>query len=232
MEIFTQADFDAFPVVFETRHCPSGDYRRIRNFGRLNSFAGGSLFGRHSTFESTNTFGEGCSFGATTYFGHNCRFEKGCLFSSSCMFGSNCDFGKACVFESTCSFGSHAEFGIECIFGNGCDFGLDSNFRSRSVFGRYCTFGPTAYFKNDCSFEGHKARTSNPYLAIDRAGTVNRKTYFFDFEDGIYVRSGCFFGTLQAFRSKVKHDEAFYPSEKKTAVYLGFADLAEIQFKD
>ena len=68
-------------------------------------------------------------------------------------------------------------------------------------------------------------------MAIDRAGTENRKTYIFDFVDGIYVRSGCFFGTLQEFREKVLEDDTTHDKRsKKTIVYLGFANLACAQF--
>ena len=81
-----------------------------------------------------------------------------------------------------------------------------------------------------CSFEGHKARTSNPYIAIDRAGSVRRKTYFFDFEDGIYVRSGCFFGSLSEFRAKVLEDEGGDTSTVKAMQYLGMANIAAVTF--
>ena len=87
-----------------------------------------------------------------------------------------------------------------------------------------CSFG------EGCSFEGHKARTSNPYIAIDRAGSARRKTYFFDFEDGIYVRSGCFFGSLSEFRAKVLADERGDMSTVKSMQYLGIANIAAVTF--
>ena len=104
------------------------------------------------------------------------------------------------------------------------DYSAIKNFPDGCSFGAWCRFG------EGCSFEGHKARTSNPYIAIDRAGSARRKTYFFDFEDGIYVRSGCFFGSLSEFRAKVLEDEGGDTSTVKAMQYLGMANIAAVTF--
>ena len=103
-------------------------------------------------------------------------------------------------------------------------------FPERCSFGAWCSFGERCSFGEWCSFEGHKARTSNPYIAIDRAGSVRRKTYFFDFEDGIYVRSGCFFGSLSEFRVKVLEDEGGNTATVKSMQYLSMANIAAVTF--
>ena len=121
-------------------------------------------------------------------------------------------------FPDGCRFGERCRFGAWCSFGEGCSFG------ERCSFGARCSFGER------CSFEGHKARTSNPYIAVDRAGSMRRKTYFFDFEDGIYVRSGCFFGSLYEFRAKVLEDECGDTSTVKAMQYLGMANIAAVTF--
>lgn len=104
------------------------------------------------------------------------------------------------------------------------DYSAIKHFPDGCRFGAWCRFG------EGCSFEGHKARTSNPYIAIDRAGSARRKTYFFDFEDGIYVRSGCFFGSLSEFRAKVLEDEGGDTSTVKAMQYLGMANIAAVTF--
>ncbi len=104
------------------------------------------------------------------------------------------------------------------------DYSAIKHFPDGCRFGVWCSFGA------GCSFEGHKARTSNPYIAIDRAGSARRKTYFFDFEDGIYVRSGCFFGSLSEFRAKVLEDEGLDTSTVKAMQYLGMANIAAVTF--
>ena len=110
------------------------------------------------------------------------------------------------------------------------DYSAIRRFNERCSFGKWCSFGAWCRFGEGCSFEGHKARTSNPYIAIDRAGSARRKTYFFDFEDGIYVRSGCFFGSLSGFRAKVLEDEGGDTSTVKAMQYLGMANIAAVTF--
>jgi hypothetical protein len=80
-----------------------------------------------------------------------------------------------------------------------------------------------------CSFEGYEAKAGYPYLALSGAGSAQRTTYFFNFKDGIYVRSGCFFGTLAQFRKKVLA-ECPQPTDIKRLQYLGFANIAAVTF--
>lgn len=81
-------------------------------------------------------------------------------------------------------------------------------------------------------FEGNfKAKTSIPFIIFGGCGSVAHTCYFFDFEEGIYVRAGCFFDTLDEFKAKVLEDEKTIETpSKKTKAYLAFCDLAENQF--
>ena len=110
------------------------------------------------------------------------------------------------------------------------DYSAIKHFPDGCSFGEWCSFGEGCSFGAGCRFEGHKARTSNPYIAIDRASSTRRKTYFFDFEDGIYVRSGCFFGSLSEFRVKVLEDEGGNTATVKSMQYLGMANIAAVTF--
>ena len=65
MKKYTQAEFDALPVIDGKKQCPTGDYSNICSFG------GGC------------SFGERCSFGEWCSFGERCSFGKGC----KCEFG-------------------------------------------------------------------------------------------------------------------------------------------------
>ena len=61
-------------------------------------------------------------------------------------------------------------------------------------------------------------------------GSEYRTTTFFRLKDGsVGVRCGCFYGTLQEFRDKVRktHGET-----KKAKEYLMLADLMELRFKE
>ena len=61
-------------------------------------------------------------------------------------------------------------------------------------------------------------------------GSVYRTTTFFRLKDGgVGVRCGCFYGTLQEFRDKVR---ATHKETKKAKEYLMLADLMELRFSE
>ena len=67
------------------------------------------------------------------------------------------------------------------------------------------------------------------YATIHGFGSCYRTSTFFRNQDGgISVRCGCFYGTLEQFRAKVKetHGDTKYAKE-----YLQIADLMELHFK-
>ena len=60
-------------------------------------------------------------------------------------------------------------------------------------------------------------------------GSVNRTTTFFRLKDGgVGVRCGCFYGTLDEFREKVRET---HKESKLAQEYLMLADLMEIRFR-
>ena len=68
------------------------------------------------------------------------------------------------------------------------------------------------------------------YTTIKGFGRNCRNTTFFKSEDGdVKVVCGCFYGTLDEFRKKVKetHGDSKYATE-----YLMIADLMELHFKE
>lgn len=127
-------------------------------------------------------FPKKCSFGEQSSFGEMCVFGEGCSFGRYCSFGEMCVFGKCSNFGDVCSFGEGSCFGGRCKFSKQCSFG------------EYCCFG------HNCSHEG---LTNSIYVAVDRIGIELRKAYFFKAEEGYFVRAGCFFGTLDEFKTKV-----------------------------
>lgn len=111
MKAYTQDEFDALPIEYGIRQCPSGDYSAIREFKGQCSFAARSCFGAGSKFDDRCEFGDFCD------------FERGCIFGYRCIFGVWCDFKEQCVFDEHCYFGTNCMFGKECSFGPRCDFG-------------------------------------------------------------------------------------------------------------
>ena len=199
MKKYTQADFDNFEVdEYGRKICPAGDYTAIKDFGALCSF------------------GEGCSFGAWCIFGERCIFCARCIFGAQCSFGERCIFGEWCIFDEGCIFGEWCRFGELCIF---C---------ARCIFGEQCIFDELCRFGERCSYENGTVKNGR-YVAVDRIGSKNRKAYFYIDDNGnMFVRAGCWFSDMAAFKERVKKVHAGTIHEK---TYLAACDLAEMMLK-
>ena len=171
-------------------------------------------------YSAIKKFGAECRFDKLCVFGPDTCFDKECGFAIGCVFSNHCNFVKRCIFGPECSFGSH------CTFSKCCKFGIACNFDVLCSFGDYC------YFGGACTFEKvFKTKTKLPFITLSGVGWEARTCYFYDFEEGIHVRAGCFFGTLEEFKDKVLKDEKTPDSpSKKTRVYLAFCGVAEIRF--
>lgn len=88
-----------------------------------------------------------------------------------------------------------------------------------------------AWVYGDARVSGN-ARVSgeNDYTTAKGFGREYRSTTFFRLKDGgIGVQCGCFYGTLDEFRAKVKET---HKESKMGKEYLMLADLMEYKFKD
>lgn len=185
MKVYTVEDFKTFERDCCGRLiCPSGDYTQISNFGE------NCNFGDHCRFGGWCHFNTGCSFGEYCTFGEHCRFEEWCHFNRGCRFGEHCHFGGKCVFDEYCNFGEHCGFGRWCHFGEYCNFD------------KYGCFGEKCNLENNLMFENIEEPIDR-VLKIDRIGSRKGCTYFFKTLSEIYVRCGCFFGTIAEFERQV-----------------------------
>ena len=113
-------------------------------------------------------------------------------------------------------------FGERCSFGRGCSFGECCSFGERCSFGKWCRFG------RGCSFEA--GRISNGrYVAVDRIGSAQRKAYFFKGDEGLFVRAGCWFSSLEDFKARVREVHSGTRHERE---YLAACDLAEMMLEE
>ena len=123
------------------------------------------------------------------------------------------DYSDIRVFGKRCSFGNRCSFGERCSFGRGCSFGEWCSFGERCSFGRGCSFEDKGEYIGDY-----------PFLAFVGFGSrIGSKVYFFNLQDGIYVRCGCWLSDIAGFRERVK-------AENADAMYLDLCDLVERKF--
>ncbi|WP_416987465.1 hypothetical protein [Alistipes putredinis] len=92
-------------------------------------------------------------------------------------------------------------------------------------FGKWCSFGEDCFFGEECSFEGKGEYIGDyPFLAFVGFGSrIGSKVYFFNLQDGIYVRCGCWLSDIARFRERVK-------AKNTDAMYLDLCDLVERKF--
>ncbi len=111
------------------------------------------------------------------------------------------------------------------VFSDRCSFGEDCSFGEYCSFGKWCSFGEDCSFGEECSFEGKGEYIGDyPFLAFVGFGSrIGSKVYFFNLQDGIYVRCGCWLSDIAGFRERVKAKNA-------DAMYLDLCDLVERKF--
>ena len=108
------------------------------------------------------------------------------------------------------------------------DYTAIKSFGERCHFGELCSFGEGCSFGERCSYENGAVKNGR-YVAVDRIGSKNRKAYFYIDENGnMFVRAGCWFSDMQAFKERVKKVHAGTIQEK---TYLAACELAELMLK-
>lgn len=163
-------------------------------------------------YTQIRVFGANCIFSANSVFGDNCGFGERSKFGERCRFGDDCGFGECCTFGRRCSFSKNCSFGEWCSFGE-C-----------SSFGKNCTFGERCNLENNLKFENIKDKVER-VLKIDRIGSRKGCTYFFKTLNEIYVRCGCFFGTIAEFENKVNKTHKY--NEQYQKEYIGAINYAK-----
>ena len=98
------------------------------------------------------------------------------------------------------------------------------------VYGNAKVSGDAKVYGDAEVYGNAKVSGDADYAYAHGFGSEYRTTTFFRLKDGgVGVRCGCFYGTLQEFRDKVRktHGET-----KKAKEYLMLADLMELRFKE
>ena len=86
------------------------------------------------------------------------------------------------------------------------DYSAIRRFNELCSFGKGCSFGEECSFGEGCSFEnGHKAvdRIQPFYKFSGFSSRQMSETYIFNSMGGIFVRCGCFFGSVDDFKNRV-----------------------------
>lgn len=101
---------------------------------------------------------------------------------------------------------------------------------SAKVYGNAWVYGNAEVYGNAKVCGNAKVYGNADYATVHGFGSVCRTTTFFRNKNGgVSVRCGCFFGTLDEFREKVKRTHRGTKYERE---YIAIADLMEKHFEE
>lgn len=174
-------------------------------------------------FGNARVSGDAMIFGDAMVFGNAVVSEKARVFGDAWVFGNATVFKKAKVYGNANVQGYARIFGDAMVFGDAWISG-DAN-----IHGEAMVFG-IAWISGDAVISGNaEVCLNNHYATIKGFGTYFRKTTFFRCKDEkIRVNCGCFHGTIDEFRERVKNTR----EGKIAKEYLMIADLMEYHFSD
>lgn len=240
---YTQAEFDAMPRDENgVKHCPSGDYTAVKNFGKRCVFDAHCVFPKYAKFGKRFVFGRNCSFGSCSVFrkgcvfGSYCTFEHVQTFGTGCAFGVRCSFGRNCSFKSNCIFKTFCEFGYSCSFGVRNIFGEKCFFANRCSFPDFCCFGKQCFIGEWCQFGSHCVCEFGEFismLSVNGFGRDRGMIYFYDLGKSIFVRCGDFCGTLFDWQKKIEQKNPTVASQNSDDDFIaGYTSLiAAVKFQ-
>ena len=144
--------------------------------------------------------------------------------------------GNALVSDDAVVFGNVRVSGDARVSGNAWVSGNALVSDDAVVFGNVRVFGDAVVSDNArvdgnaVVFGNAQIRSDFDYAVVDGFGSACRTTTFFRCADGLVrTRCGCFYGTLDEFRKKVKETHG---NSKFAKEYLAIADLMEMHFKE
>ena len=139
-------------------------------------------------------------------------------------------YGNARVSGDAWVYGNARVYGDAWVYGNARVSEDARVYGNARVYGDARVSGDARVYGNARVSEDAWVSGENDYAAAKGFGREYRTTTFFRLQDGgIGVRCGCFCGTLEEFREKVKET---HKESKMGKEYLMLADLMEYKFKN
>ena len=155
---------------------------------------------------------------------------------SAWIFGNAKVYGNALVHGDARVSGNADEYGNAIVYGNALVHEGAKVYGGAKVYEKAWLYGNAKVYGNalvhgDEEVSGNAEVSGNQmHATVKGFGSQYRNTTFFITRDrNICVNCGCFSGTLEQFRAKVKetHKDTKYAKE-----YLAIADLMEMHFKE
>ena len=202
---------------------------RIKALVDFGDVKAGELGGYLEKEENLDHDGDAWVYGNARVSGDARVFGDAYVSGNAWVYGDARVFGDAWVFGDARVFGDAYVFGNARVYGDACVSGNARVFDNARVSGNACVSGNARVFDNAWVYGDACVYGNADYAYAHGFGSVNRTTTFFRLNDGgVGVRCGCFYGTLDEFREKVRetHKESNLAQE-----YMMLADLMEMRFQ-
>ena len=186
-------------------------------------------------------YGNACVYGSACVYGNAWVNDNAHIFGSAQVYGNACVYDHARVFDIAHIFGNARVYGSACVYGHAQVYGVNARVFGIARVHDYAYVALNAWIYDSAHVSGDTLISENMEIGMDARitsnddvcsissfGSRNRSTTFFKCEDNtIKVVCGCFKGTLDEFRDKVKetHGNNQYAKE-----YLAITDVAELRF--
>lgn len=205
----------------EVKGCKLYRIKALRTFGKVKAGDLGGFVEAEKNLSHCNN--------AWVYVGAKV-YDNACVSDNAKVFGNAEVYGNAWIFENAKVFGNARVADNATVSGNAevsdnaIVFGYTAVTDNASVLGNAKVLGNARVVDNAL------VSSNADYTTVSGFGRIARTTTFSrDINGNIAVACGCFSGTIDEFRAKVKdtHGESKYAKE-----YLAIADLMEMHFKE
>ena len=233
---YTQTDFDKLKRGEDGYiHAPVGDWSEV-DFGGTDKLriADCSILGNDCELGDECVLGRYCWLGDECVLGDDCVLGYGCALGYGCVLGnrskigSYCRIGNACKLGKLCWLGDRCVLYHDCVLGNDCRLGDECMLGDECVLGDNCVLGDRCHLGRLCSLEGRRVPNA-AYFIVTNIGSRNDDAYAYcnTATGEIYVRAGCWFGSIDEFVERVHEVHAGTQHETD---YIAFAEFARARF--
>lgn len=178
---------------------------------------GGYIQGYHNLMDDAWVYHDACVFGNALVRGNSRIYDDACVYENALVYDDARVFQDARVFGNSAISENARVFGNACISGDSRIYGKSHVYHNAIIYGNAWIFGNTHIQSND------------DYCVFQNFGSTNRDTTFFKNKKGkVFVKCGCFQGSIERFEQQVKETHG---DNKFGKEYLTMIELVKIKFE-
>lgn len=192
------------------------------------------VYDNAKVYENARVSGKACVYDNACVRGNAQIYDTAKINGNARVYGRACIHGNARVCDNARVYEDAEVSDDVCVYGNAQVFGNGSVQDDVRVYGD-ATVCEDAWISGNVNVGGNaelcgSARISrrDDYFCVQSFGSAGRTTTFFRGHYGWRVVCGCFYGTIEGFRQKVKETHGDTPIAQE---YLMVADLMELRAK-